>query len=64
MNFSNDEDVFISKRPLPIISIPSSIDNYESKNAAQRNYPSNNKLTFTLNKGKSEWYYKKDIPPR
>ena len=64
MNFSNNDNVFISKRPLPTISIPSSINNYESENAAQRDYPLNNKPIFTSNEEKSEGHYKKDTPPR
>ena len=60
MGFFDDENVFILKQPLPIILISLSIDNYESENAAQRDYFSNDELTFTSNKGKSEWCYKKD----
>jgi len=33
MGFFDNENVFILKRPLPIISISLSIDNYESENA-------------------------------
>ncbi|MAD84221.1 MAG: hypothetical protein CL912_14755 [Deltaproteobacteria bacterium] len=62
VDFFNNEDVFISKWFLLTISVPSSIDNYESENAAQRDYPSDNKLTFTSNERKSEWRYKKDTP--
>jgi len=34
MGFFDNEDVFILERPLLIILIPLSIDNYESENAA------------------------------
>jgi len=54
VSFFDNKDVFISKQPLPIISIPLSIDNYESENAAQRDYPSNDEPTFTSNKEKSK----------
>ena len=54
VGYFNDKDVFISKRPLPTISIPSSINNYESENAAQKDYPSDDKPTFTSNEEKFE----------
>ena len=63
VGYSDDEDVFISERPLPTISVPSSINNYESENAAQRDYPSDDEPTSTSNEEKSEWRYKKDTPP-
>ena len=62
ISFFNNKDVFILERPLPTISIPLSIDNYESENAAQKDYPSDDEPTFTSNKGKSKWHYKKDTP--
>ena len=62
INYFNNKDIFILKQPLLTISIPSSINNYKSENIAQRNYPSNNKPTFTSNKKKSKWHYKKDTP--
>ena len=62
VGFSNDKDVFISKQLLLIILVPSSIDNYESKNAAQRDYLSNNEPTFISNEEKSKRRYKKDTP--
>ena len=61
VSFFNNENVFISEQLLPIISVPSSIDNYESENAAQRDYPSDNEPTSTSNEKKSEGHYKKDI---
>lgn len=54
VSFFDDKDVFILKQPLPTISIPSSIDNYESENVAQRDYPSDNEPIFISNEGKSE----------
>ena len=64
ISFFNNKNVFILKRPLPIILVSSSINNYESENVAQRNYPSNNEPTFTSNEKKSKWHYKKDTPLR
>ena len=61
VSYFNDKNVFILEQPLLIISVPSSIDNYESENAAQRDYPSNNEFTFTSNEEKFKWRYKKDI---
>ena len=60
ISYFNNKNVFILKRLLLIISIPSNIDNYESENAAQRDYFSNDELTFISNEEKFKWRYKKD----